>query len=75
MPACASRVARLTPFPPDRRKSVVGLSFDFLAFNIIGHSCYLAYNLALLPCADPSDGGRRLCALYRAALASRRGRG
>lgn len=30
-----------------RRKSVVGLSFDFLALNVIGFSCYTAFNAAL----------------------------
>uniref|UniRef100_A0A2M4A753 Cystinosin homolog n=3 Tax=Anopheles triannulatus TaxID=58253 RepID=A0A2M4A753_9DIPT len=30
-----------------RRKSVVGLSFDFLALNLVGHSVYAAFNLAL----------------------------
>lgn len=28
------------------RKSVVGLSFDFLLYNLLGHSCYLVYNLS-----------------------------
>ncbi|XP_052863703.1 cystinosin homolog, partial [Anopheles cruzii] len=30
-----------------RRKSVIGLSFDFLALNVVGHSVYAAFNLAL----------------------------
>ena len=29
------------------RKSVVGLNFDFLALNILGHSCYSVFNLSL----------------------------
>lgn len=28
-----------------RRKSVVGLNFDFLMLNILGHSCYSVYNV------------------------------
>lgn len=27
--------------------SVVGLSFDFLAYNLLGHSCYLVFNAAM----------------------------
>lgn len=30
-----------------RRQSVVGLSFDFLALNIIGHSMYGVFNISL----------------------------
>ncbi len=30
-----------------RRQSVLGLNFDFLALNIIGHSCYTIFNLSL----------------------------
>ena len=30
-----------------RRKSVVGLSFDFVALNLLGFLCYSAYNCAL----------------------------
>lgn len=30
-----------------RRRSVVGLNFDFLALNILGHSCYSVFNLSL----------------------------
>jgi len=30
-----------------QRRSVVGLNFDFLALNIIGHSCYTVFNLGL----------------------------
>ncbi|XP_053666897.1 cystinosin homolog [Anopheles marshallii] len=30
-----------------RRKSVVGLSFDFLTLNLVGHSVYAAFNCAL----------------------------
>jgi cystinosin len=30
-----------------RRKSVVGLSFDYLYMNLLGFSCYSAFNLAL----------------------------
>ena len=29
------------------RKSVVGLSFDYAALNLLGFSCYSAYNVAL----------------------------
>lgn len=29
------------------RRSVVGLSFDYIAFNLLGFSCYTAYNAAL----------------------------
>jgi len=30
-----------------RRQSVVGLNFDFLALNFIGHSCYSIFNVCL----------------------------
>jgi cystinosin len=30
-----------------RRRSVLGLNFDFLALNILGHSCYSIFNLSL----------------------------
>ena len=30
-----------------KRRSVVGLNFDFLALNILGHSCYAVFNLYL----------------------------
>uniref|UniRef100_A0AAG5CWB8 Cystinosin homolog n=1 Tax=Anopheles atroparvus TaxID=41427 RepID=A0AAG5CWB8_ANOAO len=30
-----------------RRQSVVGLSFDFLTLNLVGHTVYAAFNLAL----------------------------
>jgi len=30
-----------------RRRSVVGLNFDFLALNILGHSCYSVFNVCL----------------------------
>ncbi|XP_052868429.1 cystinosin homolog [Anopheles cruzii] len=30
-----------------RRKSVVGLSFDFLHINIVGHICYVVFNVFL----------------------------
>ncbi|CAF4783266.1 unnamed protein product [Rotaria sp. Silwood1] len=30
-----------------RRRSVIGLNFDFLALNIIGHSCYSVFNVVL----------------------------
>lgn len=30
-----------------RRKSVVGLNFDFLALNFLGHSLYAMYNISL----------------------------
>ena len=35
-----------------QRKSVVGLSFDFLALNFLGFICYSVYNVAML--ASPS---------------------
>lgn len=28
-------------------QSVIGLNFDFLSLNLLGHSCYMAYNIAL----------------------------
>lgn len=31
-----------------RRKSVIGLNFDFLALNIVGFSCYLIYNWMMI---------------------------
>jgi len=31
-----------------RRKSVIGLSFDFLLYNVTGYICYSTYNAALL---------------------------
>jgi cystinosin len=30
-----------------RRQSVVGLNFDFLALNLLGHSCYSVFNIYL----------------------------
>lgn len=30
-----------------QRKSVIGLNFDFLALNILGHSCYSVFNVVL----------------------------
>ena len=30
-----------------RRQSVVGLNFDFLALNLLGHSCYSIFNIYL----------------------------
>ena len=33
-------------FLNDSRKSVEGLSFDFIALNLVGFSCYSAYNVA-----------------------------
>jgi uncharacterized protein with PQ loop repeat len=35
-----------------RRQSVVGLNFDFLALNIIGHSCYSIFNICLYTSRD-----------------------
>jgi uncharacterized protein with PQ loop repeat len=35
-----------------RRKSVVGLNFDFLALNIFGHSCYAIFNLCMYTSPD-----------------------
>ena len=31
-----------------RRKSVVGLSFDFLAYNFVAFTCYTIYNYSML---------------------------
>lgn len=31
-----------------KRKSVVGLNFDFLALNLLGFTCYSVYNMSLL---------------------------
>lgn len=30
-----------------KRRSVIGLNFDFLSLNILGHSCYSVFNLVL----------------------------
>lgn len=50
-----------------RRKSVVGLSFDFLALNLIGWICYSSFNVALyffpVQVGVVSDGTRRLVEL------------
>ncbi|UJR21556.1 hypothetical protein I4U23_024640 [Adineta vaga] len=35
-----------------RRQSVIGLNFDFLALNILGHTCYSIYNLCLYTSHD-----------------------
>ncbi|CAF1042297.1 unnamed protein product [Rotaria sordida] len=35
-----------------RRQSVVGLNFDFLALNLLGHSCYSIFNLCLYTSHD-----------------------
>jgi cystinosin len=35
-----------------RRRSVVGLNFDFLALNILGHSCYSVFNVCLYTSTD-----------------------
>ena len=35
-----------------KRRSVIGLNFDFLALNIIGHSCYSVFNLYLYTSHD-----------------------
>jgi uncharacterized protein with PQ loop repeat len=35
-----------------RRQSVIGLNFDFLALNLIGHSCYSIYNICLYTSHD-----------------------
>ncbi len=35
-----------------RRGSVVGLNFDFLALNILGHSCYSVFNICLYTSHD-----------------------
>lgn len=33
-----------------QRKSVVGLNFDYLSFNIVGSALYTAFNMGLLWC-------------------------
>ena len=35
-----------------RRQSVVGLNFDFLTLNILGHSCYSVFNICLYTSHD-----------------------
>lgn len=35
-----------------RRKSVIGLNFDFLALNLLGHSCYTVYNVSMYASND-----------------------
>jgi cystinosin len=35
-----------------RRRSVLGLNFDFLALNLLGHSCYAIYNISLYTSHD-----------------------
>lgn len=30
-----------------RRRCVIGMHFDYLAFNTVGHTCYMIYNLGL----------------------------
>ncbi len=35
-----------------RRQSVVGLNFDFLALNLLGHSCYSIFNICLYTSYD-----------------------
>jgi len=30
-----------------RRHSVLGMHFDYLAFNMVGHTCYMVYNVGL----------------------------
>ena len=35
-----------------RRRSVIGLNFDFLALNLLGHSCYTVYNVSMYASAD-----------------------
>lgn len=35
-----------------RRQSVVGLNFDFLALNLLGHSCYCIFNTCLYTSHD-----------------------
>ena len=35
-----------------RRRSVVGLNFDYLTLNILGHSCYAVFNLYLYTSTD-----------------------
>ncbi|CAF1023957.1 unnamed protein product [Adineta steineri] len=35
-----------------RRQSVVGLNFDFLALNVLGHSCYSIFNICLYTSHD-----------------------
>ncbi|CAF0975471.1 unnamed protein product [Rotaria magnacalcarata] len=35
-----------------RRQSVIGLNFDFLALNLLGHSCYSIFNMCLYTSHD-----------------------
>ncbi|CAF0802791.1 unnamed protein product [Adineta ricciae] len=42
-----------------RRQSVVGLHFDFLAFNLLGFFCYSIYNIALYSWRDVQDSYRK----------------
>ncbi|CAF1083959.1 unnamed protein product [Adineta ricciae] len=42
-----------------RRQSVVGLHFDFLAFNLLGFFCYSIYNIALYSWQDVQDSYRK----------------
>ncbi|CAF1013012.1 unnamed protein product [Rotaria sordida] len=43
-----------------RRQSVVGLSFDFLALNIMGYFCYSIYNIAFYSWRNVQDGYTKL---------------
>ena len=38
-----------------QRRSVIGLNFDFLALNMLGHSCYTVFNVALYFSKDVQD--------------------
>lgn len=43
---CSSSITEI--FLNYARKSVVGLSFDFLAYNLVAFACYTVYNFAML---------------------------
>ena len=42
-----------------QRRSVVGLNFDFLAYNITGFLCYSVFNIGLywIPVVQVREGG------------------
>ena len=49
-----------------QRRSVVGLNFDFLAYNITGFLCYSVFNIGLywIPLVQVREGGavgERVC--------------
>ncbi|CAF0828938.1 unnamed protein product [Rotaria sp. Silwood1] len=43
-----------------RRQSVIGLSFDFLALNILGYFCYSVYNVAFYSWQNVQDSYMKL---------------